>query len=67
MRFIALLTALAALALPVGAQAGITEYPIEPGAAPGVHAPLYLAPALDGNYLWYTDDGTARAVGRSGG
>ena len=64
MRSIALLTALAALALPVAAQAGITEYPIEPGAAPGVHAPLYLAPALDGNYLWYTDDGTARAVGR---
>lgn len=46
---------------PAAAAVTITEYPIEAGAATGVHAPAYIASAPDGT-LWYTDLGTAGAV-----
>jgi virginiamycin B lyase len=51
------------LALPADARAAITEYEIEPGAAPGTHVPLYLAAGTDGNLI-YADAGTAPALGR---
>ena len=57
-----LLAALAALALPAAARAGITEFDIEPGKAAN-HAPNSIVAGPDGN-LWYADAGVAKAVGR---
>ncbi|MEA2179220.1 MAG: virginiamycin lyase, partial [Solirubrobacteraceae bacterium] len=58
------LAVFAALALP-GAAGAVTiqEFPIEPGAAPGVHAPYYVKTGPDGN-LWIVDRGTSAGIQR---
>jgi streptogramin lyase len=56
--------ALAAAVLPAAAGAvTIQEFSIEPGAAPGAHAPYYLKAGPDGN-LWIVDRGPDNDIER---
>jgi streptogramin lyase len=48
--------------LAVGASAAtVTTFPVEVGAAPGAHKPMYIARSPLGE-LWFTDDGKSEAV-----
>jgi streptogramin lyase len=59
----ALLGCVAALAAAVPAGAvTITEFPVEPGAAPGAHGPQFIKVGPDQN-LWFTD-GFSKDIGR---
>lgn len=53
--------ALAVAAVPAGAVT-ITEFPVEPGAAPGTHGPQFIKVGPDRN-LWFTD-GFSKDIGR---
>lgn len=61
-----LLGSLAALVTvaPAGAVT-VTEFPIEPGSAPGSHLPRYIQVGPDQN-LWYAEGGTSPGIGRIG-
>jgi streptogramin lyase len=64
LRLTLLAVALAAALSPSVAQAvTIQEFPIEPGAAPGTHAPLFLKAGPDGN-LWIANRGAANGIQR---
>ena len=59
---IAALAAALALAAPAAAVT-ITEFEVQPGAAPGAHVPRYIEPGPEG-LLWFTDGGTKPGLGR---